>query len=429
MLLAAASLMLVMTCAGAGRLRPGPSPDSSVASRPASSRKAVSSPAARVESRAAPPSHSYEATASQPSDTLARFHQALSDLSRGRRGSPLRILWLGDSHTAADYWPDAVRQRLGARFGNGGPGFVRVGAFVYRHAKVQVKIRGRWLREPSNPAVSTPLADRIWGLGGMRFKPRSADASARVQLASGATRGGVHWELVYRLPDARAGFQVALDGGPPHTVGGASSTDSGVQHLELSGSMDGDLSVEHFEGVPELMGAFVESTKPGVVVDTVGIDGARAATLLAWDEASWIEQVRRRSPTLAVLAFGTNEVLAPDMSERYGANLSRIVERLRRATPELDCLFIGPTPLETHHGSTHSRVMELDEIATETARSLGCRYFSPYQAMGGEGGYARWSAESPTLTAHDRVHLNAAGYTRLGNLIADQLEAGVDGAP
>src|SRR5690349_2624164 len=54
--------------------------------------------------------------------TLARFQAALRDAPQ--RSEPVRVLWLGDSHTAADFWPDAVRKPLQAAFGSGGPGFV-----------------------------------------------------------------------------------------------------------------------------------------------------------------------------------------------------------------------------------------------------------------------------------------------------------------
>jgi lysophospholipase L1-like esterase len=296
----------------------------------------------------------------------------------------------------------------------------------YRHAKVLEKLKGAWAKEPPNPARIVPFADGVLGLGGMRTRPQAKRAGTRVTLAAGATRGGTHWELAYRWRSPQAHFRVALDGAPPRSVSQAGNSEAlaAFQHLGLVGSVDGDLVIDGIEGVIEFMGVTIESAKPGVVVDTVGIDGARIATFLAWDEESWVEEVRHRDPALAVVAFGTNEVLASDPVERYGPELSRLVARLRRANPDLECLLIGPTPLENHQG-THPRVAEIDRVETESARSLGCGYFSPYQALGGGGGYGRWSSESPPLTARDRVHFSPSGYARLGSLVADALLSGM----
>jgi hypothetical protein len=71
--------------------------------------------------------------------------------------------------------------------------------------------------------------------------------------------------------------------------------------------------------------------------------------------------------------------------------------------------------------------MAIDQVEARAANELGCSYFSPYQAMGGEGGYARWAAES--LVARDRVHLSPAGYTRLGGLVVEHLLQGLASAP
>jgi lysophospholipase L1-like esterase len=417
LLTAGAGVALVVTCVGSGRLEPGPGRP------PASPVSASATPTgSTVQSHPAP---SAARAAAAPRDPLGRFHDSLAQLGRGERKVHVRALWLGDSHTAADFWPDALRRRLMDRYGNGGPGFVRVGVIPYRHAKVTAGARGRWAREPTNPASRTRYGDGVFGFAGLRAVPRGPEARAHLELGQGATRGGTHWDLGYRLPTG-ARFRVALDGGVPREIAGG----SGIQHLELTGSVDGDLAIDGIGGAPEFLGVTVESSQPGVVVDTVGLDGARAATVLAWDEDAFVEEVRRRSPALVVLAFGTNEVMGPEPPERCAADLRTIVGRFRRAAPDLDCLLVGPTPLEEQPGRTHPRVRVIDQLEAQAAEALGCSYFSPYQAMGGEGGYARWSAESPPLTVRDRVHLSPAGYARLGGLVAERLLQGLgDSAP
>src|SRR5690606_23466976 len=58
---------------------------------------------------------------------LARFFEALARLETGQADGPVRIVQLGDSHTAADVLTGTARRALQERFRDGGRGFVAVG--------------------------------------------------------------------------------------------------------------------------------------------------------------------------------------------------------------------------------------------------------------------------------------------------------------
>ena len=87
------------------------------------------------------------AAAAQPSDatTLAPFHRALADLEAGRRERVV-VLQIGDSHTHADYFTQALRERLQARFGNAGRGHMPTAYSHpdYRPAGVRIAKTGNW---------------------------------------------------------------------------------------------------------------------------------------------------------------------------------------------------------------------------------------------------------------------------------------------
>src|SRR5690349_12270747 len=61
--------------------------------------------------------------AAEPADAalLAPFHKALNDLQSGKRQRVV-VLQIGDSHTHADHFTQALRERLQSRFGNAGRG-------------------------------------------------------------------------------------------------------------------------------------------------------------------------------------------------------------------------------------------------------------------------------------------------------------------
>jgi lysophospholipase L1-like esterase len=253
-----------------------------------------------------------------------------------------------------------------------------------------------------------------------------ASARAGVRLRSGAIEGKAAWRLWYRLPDERASFRVQVDDGETVVVDRGSGFGAEPGQLSRSGSQHGQLTLTGFSGAPQLLGAVVESDQPGVVLDTLGINGARAATPLAWDPTSWVELVAARAPELAVLAYGTNEVFWETPVERYTKHYTELLSRLRRARGDLECLMVGPTDVAKEDGSSHPRVALIDAQQRKTAAGLGCAYFSLYRVMGGEGGFRRWAAANPPLGGKDRVHLTARGYARLGRAIAESLLAACD---
>ena len=90
---------------------------------------------------------------------LIRFYRDLAELEAGKRRDAVRIYWLGDSHTSADYLTGTLRARLQKRFGVGGPGFVRVGLKPYRHSQVRWACDGPWKIEPVPPPRRTLFDD------------------------------------------------------------------------------------------------------------------------------------------------------------------------------------------------------------------------------------------------------------------------------
>jgi len=418
--LALASALVVVTCAGAatgpvvppGAPAPPVRPESSSPAAPASSE----GPAAPPASTAPPP----EATLPLP-----RLRAALEALAAGKRSESVRILWLGDSHAAADFWPDAVRRPLAQKYGSGGPGFLFVGLSVYRHAGVKVDRDGHFRTEPKQPSLWMRQADGVFGLGGIRVVPDGESCKITVELGKDALRGESEWDLSYRLPTAEARFRVQLGDEKSLAVDAKTGPVGAIGHVAFRLPPGRTVVIDRAAGEPQLFGLTVEDVHPGVVVDTLGINGARIGTPLAWDEAQWVSEAARRDASLFVLAYGTNEAGDQAAVRRYGPELTSLVERARKALPNADCLVVGPTDREGPGWITLPRVPEIDQELKATARSLGCEYFSAFATMGGEGSLKHWADQSPPLAAPDRVHLTPRGYAELGAKMAALL----DGAP
>ena len=420
-LLALISVVVAVTCATSGDLSRAPAaPAALAASGEASGAQPGAAPGSGV---VAAPAAAAQVAASKKRPVLSRFCGALAGLAGKTRKDHLRITWWGDSHTYADFLTDAVRQPLQHEYGGGGPGFLHLGIEGYRHASVKVKVEGTWRREPKAPSRSSRFDDGVFGLGGMRATAEAADAKTSVKLLRGAISAEAEWQLMYRLRKPADSFRVEIDGEKPRTLSGQTGAGSRVQLLKLSGKPDGVLAVNVLSGHPELLGVTVEDSTPGVVLDTLGINGARAATPLAWDASHFAELVRARHPELVVLAYGTNEVFDDREPERYEKHYEELLARLRSAHPDFDCLMLGPTDADLKDGSSNPRVMAIDQVERSAAARLGCAYFSLFQAMGGEGSMTRWAEARPRLAAKDRIHLSSQGYERVGAGIARWLLA------
>jgi lysophospholipase L1-like esterase len=427
-LLCAASSLVVVTCAGArqGPVVPAVAP---VVAPP--SPGADPAPTAS----AGPEATALDASAPVVAGPLARFHASLAELERGARTEPVRVLWLGDSHTAADFWPDAVRRPLQARFGNAGPGFLYAGLRVYRHANVGIEDDGKWTRKPRSPSYWELQDDGIFGLGGMRTTPETAKSRVVLTLGSDLAKslGRVRYDIAYRVDADSEALVLSVQGRTTNLDASLGElAEGGIRHYVFETDASDTVTVRGGKGRPELFGIIVEGTGPGVVLDTLGINGARVGTPVAWDHGAWVAEARRRAPTLAVLAYGTNEVGDAVAPWRYGALYDELLGRVRLAAPEVDCAIIGPTERMTADWVTHPRVSELEAVEREAAERLGCLYVSAVSEMGGPGSLKRWAEQSPPLASPDHVHLTPDGYKLLGASIARVLlegYRGVEGVP
>lgn len=364
---------------------------------------------------------------------LDAFYAAVDELRASQRTTSVRILWLGDSHTAADFMTHPIREHLVRLGGDGGPGYIRLGLDGYRHGAANVKSFGRWRHAPILPAQRTRVLDGVFGYGGIRTLPAAAaGAVASVRRSLGRE---IVWTVSARL---RHGAKIDLALGEAKlraTENSASLLAGGIQAAALSGADSEEFSVHHVGGDPEVFGVFADYIDPGIVLDTVGINGARTATVLAWEPEQYVAQIRARNPDLLVLAFGTNEVFDQTHPDRYVEHNKNLVEMVRQGQPNLPCWIVGPPDSSTTEGTSKARVAEVNAAQAVAAEELGCAFTSALELMGGEGSFNRWAREKPAKARGDRIHFTIAGYRELGELLAAALIGGTpleevpDGGP
>lgn len=359
-------------------------------------------------------------------DVLATFFKGLRELSGGSGKRNIRIAWLGDSHGAADFWSGALRTELQKRFGSGGPGFVHLGFRDYRHDGVKTKVSGKWKMRPPNPATRVVTGDGIFGLGGILFVASDGLPSASITITDANTPTQLKWDLCYRLNSPKDELKITLSGQADMVLNAGQTPPQGeVRHALLSSNVkDAELSVSVSGGTPSLCGLYVESdaeSHAGVVLDTLGINGARFATPLAWNEDAWAEELKRHVPDLVILEYGTNEMSDyPLKTSVFSEPLSGVMARIRKVRPDVDCVVLAPTD----RADTADRVTAARDAVREGALESGCAFWDTLTIMGGKGSIRAWADENPPRAAKDGVHLTFRGYRELGQKLSEDLMRG-----
>lgn len=360
----------------------------------------------------------------EDSGPLLHFFRALATLEAGE-SRRARIVWLGDSHTAADFMTGPLRSTLQTRFGDAGPGFVPLSLLHVRNVAVATKRDGAWNCDPGSPASSRQQLDGMFGLAGQRCTA-SSGASVTGSFFR-ATSTDLGWEIVFRFPSRRGEFEVAAGTTKPALVRAPNSASKGDVRerrssllsygFDASGSESVRIRVT--EGPVQLFGAFVEASSPGLVLDAFGINGARSNTPMGWDESGLVGELEERQPDMLVLAYGTNEASDTVDLQRYRDAYVRLVSIVNGFPKGTSCLLFGPTA--RRDPVAQQRTAAVDAFQRATATELGCAYVSVLSLMGGDDGFLAWARNKPALASKDGVHLTKAGYERLAELFGQRL--------
>jgi lysophospholipase L1-like esterase len=353
---------------------------------------------------------------------LASFHRALRRAEAGE--GQARIVVYGASHVAADFFTNVIRERLQARFGNAGHGFILPARpwRHYRHLGVDVESSRRW--QTFRVTAGTRSVERL-GLYGVAMESSSSNDWGRIDTGS---QTASRFEIYYWRQPGGGSFDLYLDGRRVRRVstdgeagpGYALVTAQDARHvLELRVRGNGPVRV---------FGVAMEREVPGVVVDTLGINGARASSHLYWDEELHRAHLRRRDPSLVVLAYGTNESGDDDQPiEDYEAILRSVVARLKGTVPNASCLLVGPSdrPLRQPDGTIvdRPRTHAIIDVQRRVSRDFGCAFFDLVAFGGGPLHMLEWAASEPPFAQQDLVHYTARGYQRLGEVLLNAMMA------
>ena len=361
--------------------------------------------------------------------SMEKLHAALARAKRGE--GQARLVFYGASHVASDTFTSMIRREFQDRFGDAGHGMVLpVHPWKsYRHKGVTIESnRAKW---SSTKTKATTSDIDHFGVHGVFVETDQAGAYGIARTTKTGTLGrkASLFDLYYLKQPGGGDFDIKIDGQRLQRVKTASvarapgyatfRVPDGAHQFELRTLGNGKVRI---------FGVAVEREKPGVIVDTLGINGARARYHLMWDDAMYREHLKRRAPDLVVLAYGTNESGDDLPIAEYEAQMNAVVTRVKATAPQASCLLIGPSDrpvrVDDNQWEDRPRTAQLIAVQHRVAVQQGCGFFDMVAFQGGALSMVKWSANEPPFGAPDHIHYTRRGYARMGEVLIKALLEG-----
>lgn len=363
------------------------------------------------------------------SGALDGFFAKLDRMERKPDGEHITILHYGDSPTTADLVTGDLRTLLQKRFGDAGYGYLLIAKpwAWYGHRGTDLSGDGWTI----STAVGKMRAER-YGLGGASFQGE-AGASNRIKLRNAAQ---TDVELSFLAQPGGGTVQVSVDDPagddqPVATVHtGTIMSEPAWQRIALpAGAKAVSLKAE---GKVELFGETFTRRNPGVIYDSLGLNGASTTVLSrGFDARAWAAELQHQAPALVIINYGTNESsYSSFVDHQYEGELRVAIQRIRSALPSVSILIMSPMDRGERSGIDQIETMEtipkIVAIQKRVAADTHCAFFDTFNAMGGEETMSRWYNDTPRLVSADLIHPTPQGATIVAQLFFKDLMRGYE---
>ncbi len=342
-------------------------------------------------------------------ETLAPFFERAARLLRGHADDHVRIGVYGDSNLTRDQLTGEMRRMLQLRYGDGGHGFIALGRpwrwYLHEDARHD-GLSGAW----KNYAPSTHLVrDKMYGLAGISSESEYPKATAYIATAKAGAEVGTaasRFGIFYLARPGGGRFSISADGkklveidteGPEKKVA--------IHRFELpEGPHRVELEVLTRKKV-RTMGSYMETKKPGFIVDSYGIGGVSYLDLSKIEPTTVQQMMRLRANDLLMFWIGTNLHGASKNPE----SVRRIVKIRRDVDPKLPILIVSPPDHVKRKTDARSapQIIRVVEKLRETARENGVAFWDFRAAQGGDAAMAKMVHIG--YAAHDLYHLTQRG--------------------
>lgn len=380
------------------------------------------------------------------SNALANFYLATKN-----QETPTHIIYIGDSHTAADFITHSLRKKLQEKWGDAGRGIIQFGNPYagFRPQGLEIQTPNSWENKISYPASKANEAP--FGLGGYRvkinnnekyiFKTIDGDKFNNIAICANTKTKNDNLEIKIYEKTGKIEFGNAID-------------KINCKTAKLSALIDSfEIGKTSKSPSPEPSSIGVWRDNKGIILSSFGIPGAE---LKDFDRRSFnaiSAEMNIIQPSLVVLAFGTNEGFGKDFDEvKYQELLTIQIERINKIAPSASILIIGapdanrktenagnidnckiltpelvnkyPNISNAELGAKYYPPPNLDKVRSSQkliAEKMNVSFWDWQRAMGGPCSANLLSLLEPREIMGDRVHFSKIGAQKIGTKLAEDI--------
>ena len=364
-------------------------------------------------------------------------------------GEPVRIVQIGDSHTAGDQITGSWRTLLQTRYGSGGRGVLPPGRPYagYLTRGVTVSQSDGWSVNGIFGSAYRPAGAPPIGLSG--YSLTNTRPGAAMTIAADNPAQMFDRFTVCGLERPGAGTLTLSAGAVVQSWSLAATRDGGAcRTIDLDAPVSA-ASVSVASGTATITSWATERRgQNGVILSNLGTVGAQFVHAGRTDDAVVANELRTYAPDLIVLAFGTNEAFWPGFTAvGYEASLRGGIARLRRLAPNVPILLLGAPDSATRIPSLMTlggvagapcdasatgwqptaALASVQAIQRRVAHDLGLAYWDWSRGMGGRCTAHRWVQEPTPSMRGDHVHFTSPGGAEIARLLQADIDLAMTG--
>ena len=159
----------------------------------------------------------------------------------------------------------------------------------------------------------------------------------------------------------------------------------------------------------------------GILYHSIGVNGA---TFRDYNQSEYFfQQLSSLHPDLIILSLGTNESLEGHFSaQNFDGQVLELLQSLSKAAPMADILLTTPPDGKLNRTNPNPHLIPISAEIKKLALDSRTGLWDFFTIMGGPGAMDNWYAEG--FAQKDKLHLNKAGYERMGELLFEALMEG-----
>lgn len=336
--------------------------------------------------------------------------------------APVRILQLGDSHTAGGHFSHRLQQRFQSRFGAGIGGLLPPGqAGPGGPPDIRIVQSPRWsttqVRGKEAQNTYTLGLGGFVGVGTAPFQTVSYSFPEKSRLS----RLFIYSESLDPAERPFRLYEGERERLPNYTRGNSPSSTRAV--FELEGNTDRlTVLARNDASRARLLGLVALSPRPGIVFSAHGLNGARFGILDEWDSKITHAQLHDYNPHLFILAFGTNDVVNTRyVPAEFHASLTNTATWISRHIPNAAILLIMPPHAPKNGGETASNLRSARNLMARFASEHGWRTWDWSQVTAARCNPACLTRDGEAMFQPDGIHLSHKGYEESADMLFEAI--------